>query len=375
MKRTNLITSVFIGLLSTLLVTSCDENPEVTSSQDILPEVFRVDIPQAISNSLFVAGGKQAGRTKEDSLQGNEIYGNLNTFIALGESAAEVTEEIIIGLKKYKLDRVLTLSVVSDDDGRVKNLVVVADPEFEGQTWEYQLTVTDAESEGNADGGKAMQIFWNKSRPFKGIAIIKLFNANRRENPDAGEATVRIDYSEEGNLGYDAHMEVRVSGLPLPSPLEDPFAVNALRMFAGKKGDVVDVFGNSNHPNAILLSGSTGFNWAFVASGSDADDIGVAEVGLPPSNLDETDRTVLLKDFSIKNVFISEINAVWPGIDPVLVAGFLKNTEAPGFFSGKTGFISAGTSPGLAWDVFADRINDLTPFNPLEVSNLVVTFK
>ncbi len=373
MKRTNLITTVLIGLFSILFVTSCDENPEVTSSQDILPEVFKVDIPQAISNSLIAAGG----RTKEDSLQGNEIYKNLSTFIAVGENAAEVVEEIIIGLKKYNLDRVITLTVVSDDDGRVKNIVVVADPEFEGQTWEYQLTVTDAESEGNPDGGKAMQIFWNKSRPLKGIAIIKLFNANRKENPQAGEAIVRIDYSEEGNLGYDAHMEVRVSGLPLPSPLEDPFAVNTLRMFAGKKGDVVDVFGNSNHPNAILLSGNTGFNWAFVASGSDsdADDIGAAEVGLPPSDLDETDRTVLLKDFSIKNVFISEINAVWPGIDQALVAGFLKNTEAPGFFSGKTGFISAGTSPGPAWDVFADRLNDLTPYNPVEVSNLVVTFK
>lgn len=375
MKRKNLITTVLIGLFSIVLVTSCDENPEVNSSQDILPEAFRVDIPQAISNSLFTDGGRQAGRTKEDSLQGNEIYGNLNTFIAIGDKAAEVVEEIIIGLKKYKLDRVLTLSFVSDDDARVKNLVVVADAEFEGKTWEYQLTVTDAESEGNPDGGKAMQVFWNKSRPLKGIAIIKLFNIDRKENPLAGDAIVRIDYSEESNLDYEAQMEVLISGLPLPSPLVDPYAISTLRMFAGKKGDVVDVFGNSNHPNAVLLAGNTGFNWAFVASGSDKEDIGVAEVGLPPSDLDESDRIVLLKDFSIKNVFINEINAVWPGIDQALVAGFLKNTEAPGYFSGKAGFISAGTSPGPAWDTFADRINDLTPFNPLEISNLVVTFK
>lgn len=374
MKRTNLITSVLIGLFCMVLVTSCDENPEITSSQDILPEAFRVDIPQAISNSQFASGGR-AGRAKEDSLQGNEIYGNLNTFIEIGEGSSKLVEEIIIGLKKHKLDRVITLSFVSEDDDRVKNLTVVADVDFEGKTWEYQLTVTDAESEGNPDGGKAMQIFWNKGKPIMGIAIVHLFNINHKENPQAGDAIIRIDYSEESDLGYDAEMEVRISGLPLGNPLEDPYSISTLHMFAGKKGDVVDVFGNSNHPNAILLAGNTGFNWAFVASGSDVEDIGVAEVGLPPSDLDESDRTVLLKDFSIKNVFINEINAVWPGIDPALVAGFLKNTEAPGYFSGKTGFIAAGTSPGPAWDVFADRLNDLSPFNPLEVSNLVVTFK
>ena len=52
----------------------------------------------------------------------------------------------------------------------MKNLVVVEAPEFEGRTWEYGLTITDAESEGNEDGGKAMQIFWN-SDPRKGLPL------------------------------------------------------------------------------------------------------------------------------------------------------------------------------------------------------------
>jgi len=46
------------------------------------------------------------------------------------------------------------------------------DVEFEGRQWEYQLTITDAESEENSDGGIGMQVFWNK-QPVEGICHIQ----------------------------------------------------------------------------------------------------------------------------------------------------------------------------------------------------------
>jgi hypothetical protein len=91
--------------------------------------------------------------------------------------------------------------------------------------------------------------------------------------------------------------------------------------------------------------------------------------------LDESNREVLLKDYSIKNVFTNEINEVWPGLDPELLATYLVNTSAPGYFSEKVGFISGGESPGPEWDVFAARLDNLSPYSPLETSNLIVTFK
>jgi len=42
---------------------------------------------------------------------------------------------------------------------------VTYESEDDGRTWEYGLTITDAESEGEADGGKGMQIYWKKT-PF-----------------------------------------------------------------------------------------------------------------------------------------------------------------------------------------------------------------
>lgn len=376
MKRIRLIPySFFIAAVLMLFTTACDENLEIESQEGLLPENFRVEIPSSISNSTYTEGGRLSGRTKDEVLQGNDIYEHLGTFIAIGDGAAEIVEDIIVGLRKHKIDKVISLSFSSDDDNRVKNLVVISDVEFEGQLWEYQLTVTDADSESNSDGGRAMQIFWNKGKPIQGIAIIKPYNIDRIGNPDSGDAIIRIDYSEVSNNGYDAEMEVLISGLPLANPLDDPYSMSTLRMFAGKKGDIVDVYGNSNHPNAILFAGNRGFNWVFVASGSDPRGTGVAEVGLPPSNLDESDRNVLLKDYSIKNVFTSEIDAVWPDLDEDLLVNYLKNTAAPGYFSDKEGFIAGGASPGTEWDEFASRLEKLSPFNPLEISNLIVKFK
>lgn len=374
MKTKAILSLLAIGIFS-LILTSCENNEAVEPQPDLLPTKFSVDIPSSLSNQNSVANGRISGRIQEDTLKGNDIYLHLNTFIAVGDGAAHLVEEFIEGIRKHKIDRILTLSYTSEDDNRIKNMVVLSDVTFEDKTWDYQLTITDADSEKEPDGGKALQIFWNKSALVKGIAIVKPYNCNRLENANVKDALFRIDYTEGGALGYDAQMEVSISGLPLENPLENPYSVSALKMFVGKKGDVVDVFGNTNHPNAVLFSGTAGFNWAFVASGHDVKNIGVAEVGLPPSALDEADRDVLLKEYSIKNVFTNEIMAVWPGIDQNLLNAYLTNTAAPGYFDNKKGFLAGGTSPGADWDVLAARLPALNPYNPKSISELTLTFK
>lgn len=375
MNTVKIISGLFLAGLFSLTLTSCENNESIQPQQDLLPQKFSVDIPQSLSNTNSVRSGRASGRIKEDTLQGNDIYLHLNTFIAVGEGAAQLVEEFINGIRKYKIDRIQSLTYRSEDDNRIKNLVVLSDVDYEGRLWDYQLTITDAESETQPDGGKALQIFWNKSREISGIAIIKPYNCDRIQNVTAKDAVFRIDYTEASTLNYDAQMEVSISGLPLANPLQDPFSVSALKMFVGKKGDAVDVFGNTDHPNAILFTGNTGFNWAFVASGSDSKNIGVAEVGLPPSQLDETDRNVLLKEYSIRNVFTDEITAVWPGINQDLLAAYLSNTAAPGYFDAKKGFLTGGISPGAEWDELAPRITGLTPFNPKVLHELAITFK
>jgi hypothetical protein len=374
MKNLKFLSSIVIVGFAFSVLVSCESNPdEVTSQEDILPSSFSVEIPNAISYSEST-GGRIHGRSATDTISGDDVYKHLGTFIAVGKGASQLVEEFIGGIRKHHINRVMTLTFISDDDSRAKNLVVSSDVSFEGQTWDYQLTVTDADSEGETDGGKALQIFWNKNATVKGIAIIKPYNCDRTHNENAGEAIFRIDYSEEGVGGYEKQMEVEVAGLPLANPLTDPFSMGSLRMFAGKNGDVIDVYGNSNHPNAILFSGSTGFNWAFVASSNRSEDIGVAEVGLPPSSLDSDDREVLLKEYSIKNVFTSEILGAWPGLDPLILDAYLSNIKAPGYFS-DAGFVSGGVSPGAEWDELASRLENLNPYNPKEVSELEISFK
>jgi len=373
MKTTTLKSIVFILMVG--IFSACEQGETPTPQKEsILPESFSINIPDAISNEyMSTARAYSNARAKGDTLQGNDIYENLGNFINIGEEASEIVEDIIHAIVKYEINQPMVLSYEGDDDGRTKNLVVLENQSFNGQEWEFQLTITDALNEGNEDGGKALQIFWNRS-PVKGVAILKPYNIDAESDFDAADALFSIEYSEAGEHGYEANMIVSISGLPLENPLDEPYSMSTLKMFVGKNGDNIDVYGNSNHPNAIFFSGEVGFNWAFVASGLEQADIGVAEVGLPPSILDETSREVLLGFYSIKNVFTREINEVWPGLDQEIIDAYLFNTEGPGFFNNE-GFMVGGTSPGAEWDVVAKRIEDLSPYNPKEISNLEVLFK
>ncbi|NJN26785.1 MAG: hypothetical protein HC819_12830 [Cyclobacteriaceae bacterium] len=362
------LSSLLIILFLAIFQFSCEPESDILKSKDsILPERFGVEIPDALSQQNYASNGRVA----IDTLQGNLIYGHLSNFINVGESASEFVAEVIGAIAIYRINKPMSLTFQGEEDGRAKNMVVEEEPTFEGETWEFVLTITDAASEAGADGGKGLQIFWNRS-PIRGVALLKAYNIDR--NTDFGQAVVRIDYSETGDHGYENDMIVSIADLPLADPLDDPYSMTTLKMYAGKNGDFVDVFGNSNHPNATFFAGNSGFNWAFVASGSRSKEIGVAEVALPPSSLDETSRNVILKDYSIKKVFTEEIYDVWPNIGQQSVDAFLFNTGAPGYFA-KQGFVSGGTSPGSAYDALESRLNALSPYNPKDISNLKLSFK
>jgi len=357
---------VALMLAFAAIFTSCEESEPLEKNNDtILPANFKVDIPDAISKEV----AKKS--LNDDDLSGNEIYEMLGFFIALGEGSADLVQEVMVAIAVYGINQPMELSFDSDEDGRTKNLKVIENVTFEETSYEFQMTITDAASEVNGDGGKGLQVLWSRD-PVNGVAFIKPYNINRNDS-ESGQAIFRIDYSETGNNGYDAEMLVQIANFPLPSPLIDPFAVNNIKLFAGKKGDIVDVYGNSNHPNAKIFTDATGFNWAFVASGKESEDIGVAEIGLPPSTLDETSRDQLLGYYSIKNVFERAIYETWPNADSAFVAQYLQNTAALGFFD-HDGFVQGGTSPGATYDEIEIRLQNLVPFNPKTINELSIEF-
>jgi len=365
MKKLSIILTIAVAVF----FASCEPNNVEPTDNNIIPETFSVEIPASLSQPSV----KSMKNGEEDVLQGNDIYEHLTTFIHVGDEAAKIVEAVIKGIRLYDLSQPQSFSFDSDDDGRTKNVIIIADSEFEGTVWNYQMTVTDADSEGNDDGGVALQIFWNTGT-IKGIAIMKPYNLNRNTEDLFVDAMFRIDYSEAVENGYEKEMTVYIAGLTLPSPLNDRFAMETLKMTAGKNGDIVEVFGNSNHPNAIIFSSETGFNWAFVAAGALEAKLGVAEVGLPPSNLDSDSREVILGTYSLKNVFTNEINNAFPGLDPALLEIYLQNTDAPGYFDAN-GFVQGGIAPSPDYLELSTAIENLVPYNPYQVTNLSLEFK
>ena len=385
MKTRNLFLGMSIAIAA-LFFTSCEmDRLKPEGEFGILPERFKVDIPNSLSNSNFKSTCKS---TEADTISGNAIYGHLNTFIAVGEGAADIVVAVIWAIHFYNIEDVLYLSYTSDEDNRVKNLEVVKNAQYRDREWEYQLTITDAESEGNEDSGVGMQVFWSKN-PIEGIAVFKPYNLDRKKNSNADRAMFSIEYSEKGTGDYETYMIVEIAGLPLPNGILEPFGMETLKMFVGKKGDVVDVYGNSNHPNIQFNPNdneAVGFNWAFVASGNDSKDIAVAEVGLPASSADITGRDEILVDNSIKNVLtreltnyvVSQYAKLGLTLKPEEVAAFLtpylKNADAPGYFN-NDGFVQGGVAPDNEYNELESNIGSLVPYNPYAISNLEINFK
>ncbi len=368
MKKLNVILVLAILALSFSFQSCKKDGVEPTEQKTgILPSNFKVDIPSSLSGDDYLKS------TNGDTLQGDDIYQHTRSFIWVGEHAADIVNEIIQVIGQNNLNEPMSFNFVSDDDGRVKHVVIVDNASFEGQIWEFQMTITDEGPASAKSGNTAMQIFWNRS-PIKGVSIINPYNLDHTTELQYEESMYRIDYSEAGELGYEHHMIVTLAGLPLEDPLVDPYSMKTMKMFVGKNGDAISIYGNSDHPNALFFNGDVGFDWAFTAAGKQSTDIGVAEVGLPSNTLNSSDRYTLLVDNSIKNVFTNQIYDAWPWIDSTTVQSYLYNTEAPGFFD-HGGFVQGGIAPNPNYNSLLNIIAGLTPYNPAVINDLEIEFK
>ncbi|SNT04352.1 hypothetical protein SAMN05421640_2135 [Ekhidna lutea] len=344
--------------LSFTFLIACSNDDEIPSSIDI-PSEFSVDIPQSISDN---AGGLNA-RTAGDGdgvIEGNEIYESLRHFIKIGEGSAEIVKFTLQVAVALETQKVRSYTFESDDDGREKRIDLTEAVNRGGTAYDYEMTMVDTEN-----SEMALQILWN-SNPVVGVAILKPYNIDRRDS-DAVDAFIRIDYSED-DANYDATMTVSISGLETV----DNGDIDNMKMFVGKKGDIVDVMGNSNHPNIEIIDPnfSGGRNYAFVARGDESTDLGVAKLALPPSSTTTND---VLVDYSVFAVLEAEINAV-ADLDQSIIDAILAEAHSPAYFN-NNGFITSGedNKPASFDAAFVD-LSGMNPFVPNDVKNLTLDF-
>lgn len=350
-------------ILVTTFIYSCVEDEPIIETVEIeFPEKFSVDIPQSISTA---ANGGLNGRIEGDGdgiIEGNDIYQSVPFFIHIADESASILEFVLVVGAVFETFNVTTYDFVSEDDGRAKNITINHDVTKGGVSYQYEMLVYDV-----ADDVLAIQLYWNTA-PVNGVAVLNPYNIDRIENADAPDAMLKIEYSES-DADYDATMVVSISGL-LPVENGD---IDNMKLFAGKKGDIVDVRGNSNHPNLVLFDANitTGRNYAFVGRGDDVKDIGVLKLALPPSNVTIED---VFTDYNIHDVLEDEINAV-ANLDQAIIDEILRETHSPAYFNENDGFLTSGE--GNEPDGFSNSFVDLSgmyPFVPVDIRDLEVDF-
>ncbi len=348
------VLSLLLGIVFLVACTEDEPNPQIS-----IPDQFTIDIPEPISSNT----GSPSGRTTGDGdgiVEGNEIYESLRGFIHIGDQSAQILKFTLVVAAALETSNVSSITFSSDDDNREKRLDLTENVTRGGVTYAYEMTMFDV-----ADNEQALQLLWNTA-PTEGLGILRPFYVDRSRDDDE-DAYIRIDYSED-HPDYEATMTVTISGV---EPVENG-DIDNLKMFVGKNGDIVEVMGNSNHPDIVILDDNFtgGRNYAFVGRGDDAADLGVVNLALPPSSITTDD---VLTDYSVFTVLEDEIQSA--GLtDQTIIDAILVNAHSPAYFN-NSGFITSGTDnkPASFSDSFVD-LSGMSPFVPNDIKNLSIGF-
>lgn len=357
MKKRHLIFTIFTFAFAVLLI-RCTEDTETPETVSILPTSFNVEVPSSLASS----SGLKAG---DLSINGNDLYEMMRAFVFVGHSSAAIIHEFIGVIALYQIDRPMEFTYISGDDNRAKELIVTANETFENIEYEYKMVVRDIQNPLSPATG--LEMYWNRSHA-NGVAIMQFYNLNRTDTKNTN-ARIRIDYSESSST-YDKQMIVAIAGLDIDGVNDN---VDNLKMFVGKKGDLLDVYGNANLPDYQIIDQThqNGYNWAFVAHVDDSKNISVAKVALPPTTV--SNNTDLFTIYAMKKVLEEEIQTQYPLATQTLIDQILENSAAPAYFNAN-GFISCGDAIPAGFSTEFINLSGMNTYTPVAINALQIPF-
>jgi len=349
---------VFTLLLASLCCVSCKKK----GGGDIVLQDIDVNLSDAISVPDF---DKKDFNLYDTIVSGADLYQHLRTLVYVAEYSAELVNAALRNIRMYEITQPTTFTYISDDDNRIKTLVVREKIPFENETWDYEMVITD-ETEG-----KAFAIYWNMN-PRRAIAFLyrKAFDYNVLFMRNA---LIRLDYSETNQI-FDRTMLVQLIGL-------DSTSVNymsKLKMFAGQMGDVVHFYGNTIHPSAFIVdpSHAGGRAWCFKGKNDVIQDIAVAKCALPIIDLTNTEMPALWTEYTMDKVLEEEITDAYVDVAPATLENYIQYARGAAYFIGRPGFVGNDTNipdhPGFTTS-FID-LTGIEPWAPYDVYTMFIDF-
>jgi hypothetical protein len=363
--------STFLAIAAFLSSCSNEVTPKIATSD--VPQNFSVEIPNSISPEFNSTRRVQNNsRLAADTVfDGGAIYEGIRGYIAIGELSARSITEIMKVAGALVSNNITSINYNGDNDKKPKNLTLSKDAVYLNKNYAFKMVVTDLNTSNTG-----LEVFWN-TNPIDGIAILKPIDFDKdEENALHPNQLLRVDYAENSTLGYEKQMTVYITGRNIPEDGD----LNNLKMFAGVKGNILDIYGNSNHPSTSLFDmGSV--NYSFRAKCDIIQDLAVAQVILPPSTVTSLSTTDISTKYSVKNIITNWAVAIYPPLGTteglLFLNKYLKNTNPPGYFIRNTGFVGAETIPTIAGVSFSSQITDLSSLNfyiPNDIKNLSIGF-
>ena len=365
---------LFLFILLASIFSSCKDNDTITVPlTGVIPGNVIIDIPEALSKT------DSMNLVKNDSatlINGTKIYENLRNYIYIGEASSLMMQNTLNKVSELNIKQTMNTSYLSTKDNRIKNVSVHEQVSYSDSrsVWDFELIISD-------NGNKALEIVWNLS-PLKGIVTMQPHYLNLNNLDLDNETMYKITFNSAGNDMYEETVEIEIAGLPV----NEVHSLNPdnLKMFVGKNADTIDVYGNSNHPNAVLYDSTNtyGLNWMFIARADQDLNIGVAKIALPYAN--EFDTTDVWTEYAMDVVISKDAHKYWdprvgdfgqPYVDSI-IGVYMQNTNSPAYYD-TTGFVSCGKDSIPDHSIYTDDFLNLPgagTYIPNDIKELTIKF-
>lgn len=362
---TNKLFKITLLLSAFLMYFSCDtfklETVE-TQPTSILPAYNPILIPSSLNGPITGSELK--------NINGDTLYNYIRSAMYTIDQVNAILETSFRRMDAIENDGIMEFSYTGVD-GNTKNVSILTNVDENGVQWDYCLEIFNG-----TFADRALKVYWNENQLMQKI-ILKPALLNTDKFAMHPEALVEIETKKDNEASpYQESMYVAIQGLN--TEIGGSFNPDNIIVFLGQNNDVIDVTGSINVPNAILIDANYtgGRNWSFLAKVDITKNIAAAEIALPPSS---TDTNVdLMRTYSIKQVLVDEIRALYPGEgalsdEEILQLAGIDNQliGVPVYFD-SNGYTATITPPSSSYNDLND-FTGLVPYVPALTRDYTIT--
>ena len=267
-------------------------------------------------------------------------------------------------------------SYYSSDDSKAKQSTVLQGGDFEGESYDFTLTISDNSERKNEQ--IALKAYYDTIRGTsdRGCVIFKptAYNQVRYPNDIYKSTVCRIDYNFTKDVFYN---DIKITSLPARNGDNNVFYVKNLHLYISCSDNIYSIYGNAYLPNLWFDKiSNAGYNLCFVITADYTNDKAVVYTSIVKSNFQQTNCRSIIEQYAAGNI-LENMFPIWKKLSEKNNVDFYP-FDNPSFLN-TDGYKGSGDVSATDFvSIISDAnllLNNNFKLSPAEVSVMTINFE